>query len=111
MSSSRDPVVAAAGRAVAEKLRSGKWTDDLDDFIHLFADLPSVEGLLRADAQLIAAAGDRDRAEHDVAQMWELRMTGALSRKPELTTTVAKLAATHSQHNTPGEGGAVFANQ
>ncbi len=110
----QDPTVAAAGRVLAEALGSGTWTDIRDDITQLFADIPAIDGMLHADARLITAASDRDRAVHDVAQMWGLRIAGALGRHPELTAAVAKLAGTrvtYTQHNTPGPGGTVFANQ
>lgn len=110
----QDPTVAAAGRVLAEALGSGTWNHIRDDIAQVFADIPTIDGLLYADAQLITAASDRHRAVHDVAQMWGLRIAGALSRNPELMTTVVKLAGkgvTYNQHNTPGQGGTVFANQ
>lgn len=110
----QDPTVAAAGRVLADALGSGTWTHIHDDVTQLFADIPAIDGLLRADAQLITGATDRNRAVHDVAQMWGLRIAGAISRHPELTAVVTKLAnagVTYNQHNTPGPGGTVFANQ
>jgi hypothetical protein len=110
----QDPTVTMAGRVLAEALGSGTWTDIRDDVIQLFVDVPAIDGLLHADAQLITGATDRDRAMHDVAQMWSLRIAGAVGRHPELTPVVTKLAGarvTYNQHNTPGPGGTVFANQ
>jgi hypothetical protein len=110
----QDPTVAVASRVLAEALRSGRWAHILDDITQLFADIPALSELLHADAQLITEAADRDRAVHDVAQIWGLRIAGAVSRQPQLTAAVAKLAnagVTYNQHNSPGPGGTVFASQ
>jgi hypothetical protein len=114
MRDQQDPTVATAGRVIAEALGSGMWTHIRHDINELFADVPALDELLHADARLITAATDRDRAVHDVAEMWGLRITRAIGRHPDLTPAVTRLAntgATYNQHNTPGQGGTVFASQ
>jgi hypothetical protein len=115
----RSAATAEAGEAIAVALGSGDWSTVQADVVRLFPDGPATENQLRADANILSCAANRERQRlmHDVAHAWEQRLAVAVGRNPALEPSVVKLAerpasrTVYTQHNTPGNGGVLFANQ
>jgi hypothetical protein len=109
----QDPIVAAAGAAIAEALRSGTWTAKRHEISELFPDSRTVEAQLVTDAHVIGAAEDRAQVLRDVAHAWCRRMA-ATGRHSDIAAAVVRTVTptnTYTQHNNPGSGGTVFASQ
>jgi hypothetical protein len=109
----QDPTVAAAGAAIAEALRSGTWAAKRHEITELFPDSRTAEAQLVTDARVIGAAEDQARALRDVAHAWCRRIAAAGRHSGIAEAVVRAVTPTNSytQHNTPGNGGTVFANQ